>query len=783
MSRCSLPVERYQRAARFTPPKLASRLSGVLTGGGYWIDHERFFAVLTQSGSDEVIAKEPWIANAALGTVVQATDLAALATLLSDHSDTQITQADLGTADFDMPDGDTLVVTLQETAYHVALQGHSVTRVEQTPSIPALYSPDGKLACFLKDHTVWIKDRQTRVARQFLSDGEPAYAFGYPMESGPAPLSSRAFPTPQGLWSEDSQWFVTHRIDERALQAGGLVEHVPASGLLATMHSYKVATPSDDLPTVEFVAVHVATGRIVSSAARLISPQGLSPFAFRNCWFRNGCLYYLEFDRFCSQVSLVEMNLDSGLLRTAIRETADNGWLELHPLMVGQPIVRVLAESNEVIWFSERDGYGHLYLYDLATGALKHRITQGDWMVRELVHVDEAARRLMFLANRTDGDSDPMLRRLCAVNFDGSGFEILLCPIDDIAVHADIVSGLEQVKPNRPSYAPMGIAKGARFAAAIIGGPSMPTRASIIEIATANEIPIATVDIDKHWPAPKPEPFEVMAADGVTRLYGAMYLPSDFDEAGHYPLVDYIYPGPQLNWYSRRFPGAVGGLLQSVVELGFVGIVVESRGLPFRSRDFHQAGGGNMHEPQLSDHAAAIKQLCERHSFIDLERIGIFGQSGGGHAAARALFDYPDTFKVGVSVCGNHDSRNYISHWLDKYGGRPGTPEREVQSNIDAAHRLQGKLFLMHGDMDDNVHLAQTLAVSAALIAAGKPFDQLVVPGADHNIVGQSGFAVQRIWDFFVRHLLGAEPPPDFVLSFERAEIMAGMRLTLSEML
>jgi dipeptidyl aminopeptidase/acylaminoacyl peptidase len=310
-----------------------------------------------------------------------------------------------------------------------------------------------------------------------------------------------------------------------------------------------------------------------------------------------------------------------------------------------------------------------------------------------------------------------------------------------------------------------------------IGSVDTSTRTILAELATAKRIELARSNADALWTAPKPQPFEVLAADGVTKLYGALYFPTGFDPSKSYPLVDYIYPGPQLNWFARRLAAGFALTLQSVIELGMVGIVLETRGMPNRSRAFHQAGGGQLHEPQLSDHEAAIEQLWRRHPFLDRERVGIFGQSGGGYASARAMFDYPDLFKAAVSICGSHDSRNYISHWIDKYGGRPGTVERDDQSNVAVAYKLRGKLFLIHGDMDDNVVPAHTLALSAALIEAGKDFDHLIVPNAGHGVVPESPYAVQRLWNFFARHLLNAEPPADFILRWTRPE--HGLAMTL----
>ena len=760
-----LTAERYERAAAFLPSKLVPQLSGTITDG-YWIDDHRFFYRLSEAGPDGKPVALPMIADAAVNTAAPVLPIDVLATLLSRHTEAEISTVELAAAEFDMPNANTLLVMFADFAYHVALDEPALVKAERMNSVPALHSPDGKRACFLKDHTVWVRDRSTGTAEQLFEDGEQLFAFGFAPESGIAPVSGRQRLMPSGLWSADAEWFATHRIDERHLPEVGLIESAPAGGGRPVPHIFRMVTPDDESPLVEFTAVHVPSGRKVSAIHRKVIPQVMSPFTFRQCWIAGQRFYFLDFDRFSSEVSLVELNLETGAERTVLNETAEEGWIDLHPVIGGQPIVRTLVPSNEVIWFSERDGWGHLYLYDLATGEFKNRITQGEWMVREIVHVDDARRRVLFLASGLDSDLDAAFRCLCGVNFDGTGFQRLFQTDRDIEIRPDPVFGNEQAKPFRPSYAPVGVSGNGRYAFASLASAETPTKAVLIELDTGRQLLLAEADMAPRWKAPKPRPFDALAADGVTRLHGAMYVPSDFEATQSYPIVDFIYPGPQQNWFVRRFPSHVGMLLQSVAEVGMVGVIVESRGTPLRSRAFHQAGRGKLHEPQLSDHAAVLEQLCARHAFLDPDRIGIFGQSGGGYATARALFDYPEVFKVGVSVCGNHDSRNYTGHWLNKYGGRPGTSERDDQSNISVAHKLVGELLLIHGDMDENVHVGHTLALSAALIEAGKRFDQLIVPNAGHGVLVESAYVVQRLWDFFCRHLLHAAPPADFVLRY-----------------
>lgn len=259
-----------------------------------------------------------------------------------------------------------------------------------------------------------------------------------------------------------------------------------------------------------------------------------------------------------------------------------------------------------------------------------------------------------------------------------------------------------------------------------------------------------------------------------------MFLPPDFDHGRCYPLIDCIYPGPQAIWQPQSFTSYHAALARQFAELGFVTVMFDTRGVPSRSRAFHQAGYGELLEPQLADHCAVMRQLWERHAFIDKNRIGIVGASAGGAAAARAMFDYGDTFKVGVSVCGNHDASVGGAGWSDKYRG-PGARDAWIQqSNCSVAHKLEGKLLLIASDMDENVLVSSTLALVDALIRANKDFDLLIVPNAGHE-VPFIGYVLRRVWDYFVRHLLHETPPENFELTWEPHEWARMMRGAIKE--
>jgi dipeptidyl aminopeptidase/acylaminoacyl peptidase len=278
-----------------------------------------------------------------------------------------------------------------------------------------------------------------------------------------------------------------------------------------------------------------------------------------------------------------------------------------------------------------------------------------------------------------------------------------------------------------------------------------------------------------------PQPFSALAADGVTRAHGVLFFPTDFDESQRYPLIDYIYPGPQVTQQPQSFHSMNAALAQALAEVGFVTLMLDTRSMPFRSKALHQMSYGALLEPQLADHAAVIRQLCERHAFLDPDHVGMIGYSGGGAATARALFEYGAIFKVGIAVCGNHDNRFNIALWADKYAGPASLETLGGQANAARAHQLEGKLLLISGDMDENVHVSQTLSLARALIAANRDFDLLIVPDAGHDVLLTNGYVQRRVWDYFVRHLRGEVPPKDFEIKFESHELARFMRVLLRE--
>jgi dipeptidyl aminopeptidase/acylaminoacyl peptidase len=419
---------------------------------------------------------------------------------------------------------------------------------------------------------------------------------------------------------------------------------------------------------------------------------------------------------------------------------------------------KVLFDSNEFIWYSEKDNWGHLYLHDLSTKKLKNRITSGNWLVRKIMHVDFIKREIIFTAGARE-KGNPYHVYLYKINFDGNK---LICLTPEKGSHSINSS------PNwnyfvstysTTNTSPISILKDRNGK-------------NLLQLASSNTDEL----IKNGWQEPKE--FNVKARDDKTDLFGIMYLPSDYKKNNKYPILNYIYPGPQS--------GSIGNYsfmvsrkdFQSLAELGFIVVSVDAMGSPGRSKSFHDAYYGNMGDNGIPDNIYAIQQLAYRYSFMDISKVGIWGHSGGGFASTAAILKYPDFYDVAVSTSGNHDNRNYIADWGEKWHGllKPlglskndgkldfdiSKSNYDIQANQLLVNNLKGKLLLAHGLLDDNVPPSSTFLVVDALINANKDFDLILFPNKRHSYGNSNNYMTRRKWDYFVKHLKNINPPQNF---------------------
>ncbi|MEO3929989.1 DPP IV N-terminal domain-containing protein [Micromonosporaceae bacterium B7E4] len=627
------------------------------------------------------------------------------------------------------------------------LDSYACERAEFTPPGNPLEvpSPDKNVAVSRRGHDLWARSLSDGREWALTTDGEPAYQYGTSPEctSNGALLRKFGLPylPPAVAWSPDSTRVLTHRTDERAVRQTHLVEARPADGSAPVLHTQRYAYPGDEaLPQAELVVLDVASGAVVRAQTVPLITSVLSPIMSRWAWWApdGSAVYYLSQPRDRRTLTLHRLDPATGDVTTVLSETGATR-VEPNQFMYEPPIVRVLA--GEVLWYSQRNGWGHLYRYDLRTGALLGQVTAGQWAVRQILHVDEAERVVYFTASGLV-EEDPYRRTVCRVGLDGTGFAQVTD--DDLDHVVTVPDGTEYFVDS----------------ASAVDAPPITT---VRDWAGRVLVELERADISKlaatGWTPP--ERFRVKAADGVTDIYGVLYRPRGFDPAQRYPVVDSIYPGPQVNRVAPCFdPGGLGLDAEPIAALGFVVVAVDGRGTPGRSKAFHDASYGHLADAgSLADHVAALRQLAQTRPWMDLDRVGAFGHSGGGFAAVRAMLDFPEVYQAGVALSGSHDARYFNPGFVEVYDGTDNPQAWTRTSNVDIADRLVGRLLLIHGELDDQVHPDHTLRLADRLIAADKDFELLIVPGAEHTFIDCLHYVRKRGWDFLVRELIGTQPP------------------------
>jgi len=606
-------------------------------------------------------------------------------------------------------------------------------------------SPDRTKAVFIKDYNLWVKDTKTNEQKQLTFDG--IKDFGYATDNAGWTNSEGAIVR----WSPDSKKIATFKQDQRNVGdmylASTNVGH-------PNLRSWKYPLPGDkDIPMISRCVINVEDAKVImfnippdphrASLSDDISSSG----TFDDIdWNPDGTeVAFLSTSRDHKQEKFRIANALTGEVREVFEETVptqyESGW--------GAINWRYLPKTKEIIWFSERDDWGHLYLYDAATGKVKNQITKGNWVVIRLVRVDEKNRLLYFMANGSQPEN-PYFSQFYKIGFDGKNLTLLT---PGAGTHSVSFSPSENYfidtysKPDVPSVTVLRDMNGK-------------------QITELEKTDVSRLKASGWKP---PTPFSVKAADGKTDVYGLMFTPTNLDANRKYPVVDYIYPGPQSGSVGSWSFSAARGDHQALAELGFVVVLIEGTGNPNRSKSFHDKYWPDMSTNTLPDQIEGIRQLSQRYSYIDTNKVGIWGHSGGGFATAAAMFRYPDFFKVGISESGNHDNRNYEDDWGERYIGLltknpDGTDNYTAQANQTYAKNLKGKLMLAHGLMDNNVPPYNTMLVVEALTKANKDYDLVVFPNAGHGYGTDSPYMMRRRWDYFVKNLLGKEPPPNYKL-------------------
>ena len=735
-----ITVDDYARAESFLRENTAPLVFGASVRPT-WLDGDRFWYRNDTPDGAEFVLVDP-----AAGTRTRAFDHTRLAHALSAALDTTYDAGHLPFSSFDFSD-DGIAFDVGARHLTCSLREDRCTAVPRSRTRSdgnSILSPDGKWAAFIRDHNLWVRDVATGDERPLTTDGIPDYGYatnnaGWTKGDGPVLL-----------WSPDSRKIATFQHDARGVGEMYLVSTKVGH---PDLEAWKYPLPGDSLIfRISRVVIELDGPRVVRLQ---MPPDPHRSTITDHIAGRDGTFLDVEWSPDARQLAFVSSSRDhkratlriadaeTGAVRDVLEEVAET-YFESGVRMVNW---HVLFERNEVLWFSERDDWGHLYLYDLTTGQLKHRVTEGPWAVLQVLRVDREPGVVYFTAGGRE-PGDPYFQYFYRVNLDGTGLKLLT--------------------PEAANHAVTPAPSGAYF----IDSYSTPVTPPVTVLRDTDGrvvVELEQADISRLVAAgwQPPIPFTVKARDGHTDLYGLMYRPTRFDPSRSYPILNYLYPGPQSGSVGSRSFAASRSDKQAVAELGFVVVEVDAMGTPGRSKSFHDAYYGNMGDNGLPDQITAIRQLAARHPWMDLDRVGIWGHSGGGFASTDAILRYPDFYKVAVSGAGNHDNRTYEDDWGEKWQGMlvtypDGTTNYDNQANQLLAQNLKGKLLIAHGTMDSNVPPNNTLMLVDALIKANKDFDFLMIPNGGHGFGSGRTYWMRRRWDYFVRNLLGAEPPKEY---------------------
>jgi dipeptidyl-peptidase 4 len=580
---------------------------------------------------------------------------------------------------------------------------------------PRADSPDGKWTIFVKNHNLLLRDRKTGKESALSQNGSAHDSY-----------SERVF------WSPDSRKLVAMRTRKGQEHKVYLIESSPRNQLQPKLHSFDYLKPGDRIPQTKPHLFDVTTGKEVPVKDDLF-PNPWMDGPENVHWTPDSRRFTFVYNQRGHQVlRLIAVDAEDGTALDVINEHSKT-FIDYSSKF----FLHSLDSTKEIIWMSERDGWNHLYLYDAETGQVKNQITKGNWVVRGVDRVDDQARQIWFRAGGIHPGQDPYYLHYCRINFDGSG---LVCLTDGDGTHTIAYSPDRRFFIDTYSRVDM---------APVIELRSAGDGHRICELERADSSPL----LKTGWKMP--ERFIAKGRDDKTDIYGVIFRPMNLDVNKKYPVIEQIYAGPQGAFVPKGFRPFF--YHQQLAELGFIVVQMDGMGTNYRSKAFHDVCCKNLGDAGLPDRVLWIKAAAAKYPYLDLSRVGIYGGSAGGQNALGAILAHPDFYKAASANCGCHDNRMDKIWWNELWMGWPVGPHYAEQSNVTNAHKLQGKLLLTVGELDRNVDPASTMQVVNALIKAGKDFELVVVPGVGHGTPG--GYSRRREQDFFVRHLLGVEPP------------------------
>lgn len=725
-------LEDYQRADELNE-KFQDKVTDMILGQPTWVDdtHQFWYRKSVTGGFEFIhvdaseLSKEP------------AFNHERLAETLSELTGEKYTSTELPFTAFEyIDDMTTIEASFGDSVYTCSLQSyqcesepeenggsgwqswgvwdHELEPVDLASSNEELESPDGKWEAFVKNYNVAIRNLETDEVTFLSTDGSEQNHYNY--------SSFR--------WSPDSEKLAAYRVIPGYDRKIHYVESSPEGQLQPRHLSRTYLKPGDVLDVDQPVLFHI------EKQEQINIENDLFPNAYSNSsinWWDDSRAFYFEYNQRGHQAyRIIEVNGESGEARALINEEPETFFSYATSLYT-----HFTDNGEEILWMSERDGWRHLYLYDGIAGELKNQITQGDWVVREVDSVDTDKRQIWFRASGLDEHQDPYYIHHLRINFDGSGLTRFTEADGNHSVsyssdHEYYVDTWSQV-----DQAPVSQLR------------RTSDQSLVMELEQADKSAL----VEAGWQAP--EQFSAKGRDGETDIYGIIIRPTNFDPNESYPVIEYIYAGPHSNFVPKSFMRYSN--MMALAELGFIVVQIDGMGTANRSKAFHDVAWQNLKDAGFPDRILWHKEVANTYSWYDNNKVGIYGRSAGGQSSTGALLFHPEHYHVAVSSVGCHDNRMDKIWWNEQWMGWPVGPQYSESSNIDHAHKLQGNLLLVVGELDTNVDPASTYQLADALIKADKDFQFLSIPGAGHGSVG--AYEERKRRDFFVEHLLGTRAP------------------------
>lgn len=727
----------------------------------HWIDAGHFWYADTSHGVPTIM-----LGDATKGTKAPAFETAALLGSLNAAGLKERDATKLYVEGFE-PDfaKNTAILTIGGERYDCALAqpyvckkmaplnaGQIAGYLAQHGTAAAVLSPDGKRAVFIRDWNLWVRDVSTGKERQLTTDG--VKDFGYATDNAGWKHSDQAIV----IWSPDSSKVATFQQDQRAVADYSTTTTEVGHGHTDT---WKYPFVGDkDIFHIQRVIVDVDDGRVTrlkmapdlhrsSLCDDVVCGEGPQDMQ----WAKDSkTLAFVSTSRDHKIETMRIADAATGKVREVFTETVPT-WFDSGYNDEGINW-RYLSQRGQILWWSQRSDWGHYYLYDAGTGKLVRQVTHGHWNVDHPIYIDERTGKMLIAGVGREAGEDPYYRSIYALDLNGGDPKLLTpekqdhiaIPSNDGRYFVDIYS-----TPQQPQTAVLRRADGS----------------VVEELAKADATRLRATG----WQPP--ESIAVKCSDGKTLCYGLLFKPAGLDPQHKYPVIDYIYPGPFMGTIATRQFAPSHGDADALAQLGFAVVEVDGMGTPRRSKAFQDFYYRDMGKQAIPDQVTGIKDLATRNPWLDTDRVGIWGHSGGGNATAAAMFRYPDFFKVGIAESGNHDNRNYEDDYYEKYLGLLKTDGKtsnyDLQANEDLAKNLKGKLLLAHGLLDDNVPVSSTFLVVDALEKANKDFDLILFPRAHHGYGDESDYMMRRRWDYFVENLMAATPPKEFKIVYPGA--------------